>query len=81
MGLAAHHGLQEGEKGQGGKVDGGYVGVEDGAPGFGIFLGPELVAELGGVAGRGLGFGARNAGVADEEVQAGLLGREFFAEL
>lgn len=77
---AARHGLQHGEEGQGGEVDGGDVGVEDGAPGFGVFLGPELVAELGGVTGRGLGFGARDAGVADEEVEAGLLGREFFVE-
>lgn len=81
VGLAARHGLQQGEEGQRGKVDGGYVGVEDGAPGFGVLLGPELVTELGGVAGRGLGFGARDAGVADEEVEAGLLGREFFIEL
>lgn len=80
MGRVGLRGLQEGEEGEGGEVDGGDVCVEDVGPFRGGFGVPEVGGQLSGVGGFGDALGAGDAGVGDEEVEVFFLGREVFDE-
>jgi hypothetical protein len=72
-------GLEEGEEGHGGEVDGRDVGVEDIKPFF-LVLGEELFFQLFRIFALGVALGAGNTGVCDEEVDALLLLGDLFDE-
>lgn len=70
LGVLLAAGLEHRQEGDGGEVDGGDVSREYVRPVRKRFLGPELGGNVLGLVGNGrVGFGTRDAGVADEEVQ------------
>jgi hypothetical protein len=74
-------GLQKGQERDGGEIDGGDVGVVGGVPFFKGLAVEESLLEFLGVGAVGLGFGARDTGCDEEEVEVVFFGAEICGEL
>ena len=67
MAVGLDAGLEEGQKGNGGEVDGCDVGIKGFGPLGEVLIIPEFFFEFGGVGGVGLCFGSGDSGCRDLE--------------